>query len=89
MSIMESLEMKKKIQELLNKVIIHPSTFPCGSPTVFVPNKEWTWCMCIDFCALNKITVNIRYPIPHIDDFLDQLKYIRYFTKLYLRSGYH
>ena len=45
--------------------------------------------MCIDFCALNKITVNNRYPLPRINDLLDQLKYANYFTKLELRSGYH
>ena len=45
--------------------------------------------MCIDFRALNKITVNNRYPLPHIDYLLDKLSYANYFTKLYLRSGYH
>ena len=45
--------------------------------------------MCIDFHALNKITVKNCYPLPCIDYFLDQLKHEKYFTKLYLRSGYH
>ena len=89
MSIMENLEIKKKIQEFLNKGIIHPSTSPCGSPIFFVPNKDGTWRICVDFHALNKITVKNRYPLPHIDDLLDQVNYARYFTKLDLRSGYH
>jgi len=57
MSIMESLEIKKQVQELLDKGVICPSTSPCGSPIVFVTKKDGTWCMCVDYRALNKITI--------------------------------
>jgi hypothetical protein len=89
MSVMENVEIKKKIQELLEKGVIMPRTLPCGSPIVLVPKKDGTWHMCIYFGALNKIMVNNRYHLPRIDDLLDQLKDAKYFTKLNLRSGYH
>lgn len=89
MSVMESQEIKNKIQEFLDKGIIRPSSSPCGSPIVLVPKKDRRWCMCVDFHALNKITVTNRYPLPRIDDLLDQLKDAKYFTKFELRSGCH
>jgi hypothetical protein len=62
MSVMENAEIKKQIQELLDKGVIVPSSSPCGSPIVLVPKKDGTWQMCVDFRALNKITVKNRYP---------------------------
>lgn len=86
---MESARIKNKIQNLLDKGIIRPSYSPCGSHIVLVPKKDGTWRMCVDFRALKKITINNCYPLPRVDDLLDQLKYAKYFTKLELRSGYH
>ncbi|MCZ2221971.1 reverse transcriptase family protein, partial [Corynebacterium pilbarense] len=89
MSVMENAEIKKQIQELLDKGVIVPRTSPCGSPIILVPKKDGTWRMCVDFRDLNKITVKNKYPLPRIDDSKDQLKNVVYFTKLDLRSGYH
>ena len=56
---------------------------------MLVQRKDGTWRLRIDYRALNKITVRNRYPIPWIDDLLDQLKGEKYFSKFDLKSGYH
>eukprot|EP00253_Pinus_taeda_P034246 PITA_34246 len=89
LSALENTEIKKQVQELLEKGFIRPSTSPCGSPIILVRKKDGSWRMCIDYQALNKITIKNRYPLPRIDDLLDQLKEVVYFTKLDFHSGYH
>jgi hypothetical protein len=63
-SVLENDEIKRQIHELLQKGHIRPSSSPCGSPIVLVQKKDGTWRLCIDYRALNKITVRNRYPIP-------------------------
>ena len=66
-------EIEKIIQELLAVGVIHPSTSPYSSLMVVVLKKEGDWRMCPDFRALNKLTIKEKFPIPVIDDLLDEL----------------
>jgi hypothetical protein len=86
---MENDEIKHHIQEMLQKGNIQSISSPCGSLIVLVQKKDETWRLCIDYRALNKIMVWNRYPIPQIDDLLDQLKGEKFFSKIDLKSSYH
>ena len=56
---------------------------------LFVKKKDGSIRMCINYQELNKVAIKNRYPLPRIDDLLDQLQGARVFCKVGLRSGYH
>ena len=89
MSIKEETEVRKVIDEYLSKGLIRPSFSPFASPILLVKKKDGSFCMCVDYRALNKITVKHRYPMPRIDDLLDALGGATVFSKIDLKSGYH
>jgi hypothetical protein len=82
-------EIEKMVQELLNAGIIFPSMSHYSSLVVMVLKKEGYCHMCLDFFTLNKLTIKDKFPIPAIDDLLDELSGVQFFTKLDLCSGYH
>jgi hypothetical protein len=85
----ELVELKKQIDELLEKGYIRPSTSPWAAPVLFVEKKDGTKKMCIDYRALNEVTIKNKYPLPRIEDLFDQLRVASVFSKIDLRSGYH
>jgi hypothetical protein len=82
-------ELKEQLQELLGKGYIRPSAPPWGAPVIFVPKKDGTQRMCVDYRSLNEVTIKNKYPLPRIDDLFEQLKGACVFLKIDLRSGYH
>jgi len=85
----ELAELKKQIEELLEKQFIRPSASPWGTPVLLVKKNDGSSRLCWDYRQLNKLTVKNKYPLPRIDDLLDQLKATMVFSKIDLRSGYH
>ena len=85
----ELAELRKQLKELLDAGFIRPSKAPYGAPVLFQKKKDGSLRMCLDYRALNKVTIKNKYPIPLIADLFDQLGHAKYFTKLDLRSGYY
>ena len=89
MAPIELQELKVQIQELLGKGFIRPSTSPWGAPVLFVKKKDKTLRLCLDYRQLNRVTIKNRYPLLRIDDLFYQLKGVRVYSKIDLRTGYH
>ncbi|GBG81798.1 hypothetical protein CBR_g33978 [Chara braunii] len=82
-------ELRKQLDELLEKGWIRPSSSPFGAPVLFVPKKQGELRMCIDYRGLNAVTVKNVEPLPRIDDLLDRVQGAKYFSKIDLKSGYY
>ena len=75
-------ELKEQLQELLDKGYIRPMSSPWGAPVIFVPKKDGTKRMCINYRALNEVTIKNMYPLPCIEDSFDQLEGSCVFSKI-------
>jgi len=89
MSASELGELKNQLEELLEKQFIRPSVSPWGALVLLVKKKDGSMRLCVDYRQLNKVTIKNRYPLPRIDDLMDQLVGAEVFSKIDLRSGYH
>jgi len=89
MDVKDLSELKKQIEELLKKGFIHPSSSPWGAPVIFVDKKDGSRRMCVDYRALNDMTIKNKYPLPRIEDLFDQMRGAMIFSKIDLRSGYY
>eukprot|EP00253_Pinus_taeda_P034455 PITA_34455 len=89
MSPKDNEDIKKQVQELLDKALIRESLIPCVVPIVLAPKKGGEWRMCTDSRAINKITIRYRFPLPQMDGMMDCLRKATYFSKIDLKSRYH
>jgi hypothetical protein len=89
LSPVEFEELKKQVRDLLDKNILLPTVSPYGAPVLFIKKPDGRFRFCLDYRALNDITIKLRYPLPRIDDLLDAARGATCFSCLDMAGGFH
>lgn len=85
----QKLEIERQVAKMLHSSLVVPSLSPFASPVLMVKKKDGSWRFCVDYRKLNSYTIKNKFPMPIIDELLDEIAGARYFTKLNLNSGFH
>ena len=86
---LEVQEIEKQVQEMLAQGLVQHSTSPYGAPVLLVKKPDGTWRFCVDYRALNAITVRNAHALPRIDDLLDRIQGAKYFSSMDLLQGFY
>ncbi|MCO5582661.1 hypothetical protein L7F22_036559 [Adiantum nelumboides] len=82
-------EIMRQVNKLVEKGMVRPNSFPFCSPVLLVQKKDGTYRMCVNYRALNRITIKNRFPVPRVEDLFDKLRGSTYLSRIDLKSGYH
>src|SRR4030081_1277061 len=89
MSELELRTLRDHLEKELAKGFIRPSSSPAGAPVLFVKKKDGSLRLCVDYRAINRMTVKNRYPLPLIPELIDRVNGATRFTRLDLPTAYH